>query len=219
MSAAAARLPSDPRAIPSAGYGSAGFKRSATPVQAHACRDRTAVWWPQISAPERQMSFPDAARTDGTLEECLDELNELLAAAGPTRKQGVYARGSPRFRQGVRTRNAQVQREVSNRAGNAATVAVHASPAPRFGPRGGHMIRTARVSDHRRGRAQTRDESRAFVSTCPKCGRPEPQLAFSRSAIQRSLEKGRPIEAYCAMCDVYWQLSPQERAVMALELD
>jgi len=25
------------------------------------------------------MSFPDAARTDGTLEECLDELNELMA--------------------------------------------------------------------------------------------------------------------------------------------
>ena len=29
--------------------------------------------------PEKQMPFPDAARTDGTLEECLDELNELMA--------------------------------------------------------------------------------------------------------------------------------------------
>jgi hypothetical protein len=81
------------------------------------------------------------------------------------------------------------------------------------------MIRTARIPDHRRGRAQTRDASIAFVSTCPKCGRPEPQLAFSRSAIQRSLDKGRPIEAHCAMCDVYWQLSPQERAVIAQKLD
>jgi hypothetical protein len=81
------------------------------------------------------------------------------------------------------------------------------------------MIRTARVPDHRRGRAQTRDESLAFVSTCPKCGRSEPQLAFSRSAIQRSLDKGRPIEAYCAMCDVRWQLNPQERAVIAQKLD
>ena len=79
------------------------------------------------------------------------------------------------------------------------------------------MIKTTRVSLAQR--VKTGDESIPFVSTCPKCGRPEPQLAFSRSAIQWSLDKDRPIEAYCAMCDVYWQLSPQERAVIAQKLD
>jgi hypothetical protein len=80
------------------------------------------------------------------------------------------------------------------------------------------MIRTARVPDHRRGRTQTRNECVAFVSTCPKCGRPEPQLAFSRSALQRALDESHPVEAYCAMCGVYWQLTPHERAEIAARL-
>ena len=57
-----------------------------------------------------------------------------------------------------------------------------------------------------------------FVSRCPKCGRPEPQLAFSRMALQRSLDEGHPVEGYCAMCDVFWQISPRERAEIAVRL-
>lgn len=43
----------------------------------------------------------------------------------------------------------------------------------------------ARASGHVNGRP---DRSIPFVSTCLKCGRPEPQLAFSRRALQRSLD-------------------------------
>lgn len=56
------------------------------------------------------------------------------------------------------------------------------------------------------------------MSLCPKCGRPQPQLAFSRRALERSLDKGHPIEAYCAMCDVFWRVSPGERAEIGAQL-
>jgi hypothetical protein len=80
------------------------------------------------------------------------------------------------------------------------------------------MIRKKRSPAARQGRVLTGDESIPFVSTCPKCGRPEPQLAFSRSALERSLGDSDPVEAYCAMCDVYWQLTPHERAEITVRL-
>lgn len=76
------------------------------------------------------------------------------------------------------------------------------------------MIRTT----HIRGRRRRGEESITFASTCPKCGRPEPRLAFCRSALQRSLDKGYPVEAYCAMCDVFWRVDPRERAEIAAQL-
>jgi hypothetical protein len=89
---------------------------------------------------------------------------------------------------------------------------------PRGGPSESQMIRAKRVPVARRERLQTGDESIPFASTCPKCGRREPQLAFSRSALQRSLDESHPVEAYCAMCDVYWQLTPHERAEIAARM-
>ena len=73
------------------------------------------------------------------------------------------------------------------------------------------MQRTTYTPGVPRREHRSEDQTIPFVSICPKCGRPEPQLAFSRSALQRSLEKGHPIEAYCAMCDVFWRVSPHER--------
>jgi len=80
------------------------------------------------------------------------------------------------------------------------------------------MIRTSRAPQARPDRRRPGDETVAFVSTCPKCGRPEPQLAFSRSALQRSLDESHPIEAYCAMCDVFWRISPRERSKITAQI-
>ena len=82
----------------------------------------------------------------------------------------------------------------------------------------GHMIRTTDIPGAPRDGHKRGDESMPFVSTCPKCGRPEPQLAFSCRALQRSLDEGLPVEAYCAMCDVFWQISPRERVEIATRL-
>jgi hypothetical protein len=81
------------------------------------------------------------------------------------------------------------------------------------------MIRTNHVPRAPAGRTQRQpDYAIPFVSTCPKCGRPEPQLAFSGRALQRSLDERQCIEAYCAMCDVFWPISASERAALAQDL-
>jgi len=80
------------------------------------------------------------------------------------------------------------------------------------------MIRTTPLPDASRKEHRPREESISFVSICPKCGRPEPQLAFSRSALERSLDKSHPIEAYCSMCDVFWRVSPRELATISAQL-
>jgi hypothetical protein len=80
------------------------------------------------------------------------------------------------------------------------------------------MIRTTPLPNVSREGQKPKEESISFVSTCPKCGRPEPQLAFSRSALQRSLDQSHPIEAYCAMCDVFWRVSPRELASISAQL-
>jgi hypothetical protein len=54
-----------------------------------------------------------------------------------------------------------------------------------------------------------------FVSTCPKCGEPQPQLGFSCSALQRLLRGGHPIGAYCVACDEFWSVSREERRAIA----
>ena len=50
-----------------------------------------------------------------------------------------------------------------------------------------------------------------FISTCPQCGVPQPQLGLSCSALQRLLRGGHPIEAYCVACDEFWPVTLQER--------
>lgn len=56
-----------------------------------------------------------------------------------------------------------------------------------------------------------------FVSTCPKCGHRQPQRG-RRSALQRLLDAGHPIEAYCVACDVFWTITAAERVAIASEM-
>jgi arsenate reductase len=51
----------------------------------------------------------------------------------------------------------------------------------------------------------------AFVATCPTCGREELQNAFTRAALERLLNGGYPIEAYCSVCDEFWTVGIQKR--------
>lgn len=59
----------------------------------------------------------------------------------------------------------------------------------------------------------------AFASSCPKCGQQRSERGFSRTALLRLLNADHPIEAYCAVCDEFWAVSPGERAALASELN
>jgi hypothetical protein len=50
-----------------------------------------------------------------------------------------------------------------------------------------------------------------FVSTCPSCGREQPQDAFSVADLLRLLKAGYPIEAYCVPCEEFWPIGLKER--------
>ena len=54
-------------------------------------------------------------------------------------------------------------------------------------------------------------EAFVFVTTCPTCGREERQNAFTRAALERLLNGGYPIEAYCSVCDEFWTVGIQKR--------
>ena len=54
-------------------------------------------------------------------------------------------------------------------------------------------------------------EAFVFVATCPTCGREERQNAFTRAALERLLNGGYPIEAYCSVCDEFWTVGIQKR--------
>jgi hypothetical protein len=58
-------------------------------------------------------------------------------------------------------------------------------------------------------------QSIPFISTCPKCNEQQPQRGFSRSALDRLLRAGHPIEAYCVACDEFWSVSVEERRDIA----
>jgi hypothetical protein len=58
-------------------------------------------------------------------------------------------------------------------------------------------------------------QSIPFTSTCPKCCAHQPQRGFSRSALDRLIKGGHPIEAYCAACDEFWSVSAEERREIA----
>lgn len=55
-----------------------------------------------------------------------------------------------------------------------------------------------------------------FESTCPACKYERIQRC-SRNGLARLLHHGHPVEAYCAMCDEYWQITARERARLAAE--
>jgi hypothetical protein len=51
-----------------------------------------------------------------------------------------------------------------------------------------------------------------FVATCPVCGQPRVQYAYTQRSLIRLLQKGQVVDAYCGTCDVVWHASAQERA-------
>jgi hypothetical protein len=56
-----------------------------------------------------------------------------------------------------------------------------------------------------------------FVSTCPRCGYLQAQW-YTPSVLLRLLDRGHPVEAYCAMCDLFWKLTAHELDNLAEKL-
>jgi hypothetical protein len=55
-----------------------------------------------------------------------------------------------------------------------------------------------------------------FVSVCPTCSLDQPVVYVL--ALIGLLQRGHPVEAYCVMCDAYWQINSQERDSLAARL-
>ena len=53
-----------------------------------------------------------------------------------------------------------------------------------------------------------------FRSMCPKCAQMRPQRGYDRNSLQRLLNGGYPVEAYCVACDEYWPISIKERVAL-----
>jgi len=56
-----------------------------------------------------------------------------------------------------------------------------------------------------------------FVSTCPKCTHNQVQW-YTRGALTRLIDHGHPVEAYCAICDQYWEITAYDRDSLAAQL-
>jgi hypothetical protein len=69
----------------------------------------------------------------------------------------------------------------------------------------------ARGSIEGAGTDSSMHESVPFTSACPRCTREQPQRGFTRATLQRLLDVGYPIEAYCVMCDQFWPVSADVR--------
>ncbi len=64
---------------------------------------------------------------------------------------------------------------------------------------------------------RTRPSRIPLVSECPRC-RHERVQWYTPGALQRLLNGGHPVEAYCVMCDEYWRVAAHERAGLAANL-
>jgi hypothetical protein len=62
-------------------------------------------------------------------------------------------------------------------------------------------------------------DSARFSSLCPTCNDTRSQLGYSPRSLVRLLRRDRPIEAYCAVCNGNWPISPRERVRLASELE
>lgn len=49
-------------------------------------------------------------------------------------------------------------------------------------------------------------------SRCPKCGRDCIQYGHNQEELVQRLRSGEAIRAYCAVCEVFWEISVKERA-------
>jgi hypothetical protein len=54
-------------------------------------------------------------------------------------------------------------------------------------------------------------EAIVFASICPVCRDEQVQHRFSVASLHRLLKAGRPIEAYCEVCDAHWLIGAQQR--------
>jgi len=62
-----------------------------------------------------------------------------------------------------------------------------------------------------------RSDRITFVSTCPMCLNERVQHAYSRRTLFLRLNAASNIEAYCAVCKVYWPISERERGAISLQ--
>jgi hypothetical protein len=61
-------------------------------------------------------------------------------------------------------------------------------------------------------------ESARFSSWCPTCNDTRSQLGYTARTLSRFLDRNRPIEAYCVICNGFWPISAEERTRLAAEL-
>jgi hypothetical protein len=77
---------------------------------------------------------------------------------------------------------------------------------------------TLQIDSHRTVLDPCGNERLPFVSKCPSCTRDQPQTGFSRSDLQRLLDGGYPVEAYCVICDEFWPVSLWQRVTLSERL-
>lgn len=58
-------------------------------------------------------------------------------------------------------------------------------------------------------------DSVPFMAVCPKCKDVRSQAGYSPRSLFWLLNRDRPIEAYCVVCDEHWPISVQERERLA----
>jgi hypothetical protein len=61
-------------------------------------------------------------------------------------------------------------------------------------------------------------DSFRFLSMCAKCKDVRSQGGFGSRTLLRLLTRGHPIEAYCVVCDEFWEIRASERAALAQRL-
>lgn len=61
-------------------------------------------------------------------------------------------------------------------------------------------------------------DSFRFLSLCPKCKDVRSQGGFGSRTLLRLLTRDHPIEAYCVICDDFWEIGASERAELAHRL-
>lgn len=62
-------------------------------------------------------------------------------------------------------------------------------------------------------------DSAPFVSMCPTCKDSRSQVGYSARDLLRRINSGRPIEAFCIICNQFWSITAQERLRVAEELE
>jgi len=61
-------------------------------------------------------------------------------------------------------------------------------------------------------------DSFRFLSLCPKCKDVRSQGGYGSRTLLRLLTRNHPIEAYCVVCDDFWEIRASERAALAQRL-